>query len=328
MKPYFSIIVPVYNVAPYLEACLNSVLAQQYTDWECICVDDGSVDGSGALVDSFVRFNKRFFAVHTPNEGVSVARNQALVRAKGTVYSFLDGDDALLPQWLCVAKELLEETSAPALSLWLQRWDGTHIEMPAKIEKIERFYGKRAVLSSLWERLAGYICMWFLRADVNKDGRFPKGIRFAEDLVYQLGIAIEWNSYVKCRYRGYLYRNRPGSAVLVSQTEEEQRNLLEEMLHIWEITLDRIPEVAIWLDVRQAASRYFAYGLVGYLVSYKGNAWGSHFYQAVRGLGLLEERWMPFPMRCFFVWFRCFRTACVLRWMFRISHFIAGVMKK
>lgn len=50
MSPTFSIVIPVYNVAPYLRECPDSVLAQAYTDWEAICVDDGSTDGSGAIL--------------------------------------------------------------------------------------------------------------------------------------------------------------------------------------------------------------------------------------------------------------------------------------
>ena len=64
MNPVFSIIIPVYNVAPYLRECLDSVLAQTFADWEAICVDDGSTDGSGAILDEYAAKDARFRIVH------------------------------------------------------------------------------------------------------------------------------------------------------------------------------------------------------------------------------------------------------------------------
>ena len=97
IPPKFSIIIPVYNVAPYLRECLDSVLAQTFTDWEAICVDDGSTDGSGAILDEYAAKDQRFKVVHQKNAGVGAARNAGLEIAKGEWICFADGDDALLP---------------------------------------------------------------------------------------------------------------------------------------------------------------------------------------------------------------------------------------
>jgi len=74
MSPFFSIIIPVYNVAPYLRECLDSVLAQTFTDWEAICVDDGSTDGSGAILDEYAAKEPRIKVIHPKNAGVGAAR--------------------------------------------------------------------------------------------------------------------------------------------------------------------------------------------------------------------------------------------------------------
>ena len=95
MQPFFSIIVPVYNVAPYLRACLDSVLAQTFGDWECLCVDDGSTDGSGEILDVYARGDSRFRVFHQTNKGVSAARNFALDRMRGEWFWCVDGDDAI-----------------------------------------------------------------------------------------------------------------------------------------------------------------------------------------------------------------------------------------
>ena len=102
--PLFSIIIPVYNVEPYLRKCLDSVLNQTCGDWECICVDDGSTDSSGKILDEYVAKRKvkekgegeqRIIVIHQQNGGVSAARNAALDLAKGEWVQFLDSDDSL-----------------------------------------------------------------------------------------------------------------------------------------------------------------------------------------------------------------------------------------
>ena len=90
----FSIVIPVYNVAPYLRECLDSLLAQTCADWEAVCVDDGSTDSSGAILDEYAAKDSRFVVVHQENRGVSAARNKGLDIAKGEWLVFLDGDDA------------------------------------------------------------------------------------------------------------------------------------------------------------------------------------------------------------------------------------------
>jgi len=92
----FSIIIPVYNVAPYLRECLDSVLAQTYADWEAICVDDGSTDDSGEILNAYARKNVQFRVLHQENHGVSFARNVALSIVCGDFVIFMDADDLFL----------------------------------------------------------------------------------------------------------------------------------------------------------------------------------------------------------------------------------------
>ena len=73
-SPKISIIVPVYKVEQYLHKCLDSILAQTFTDWECILIDDGSPDNSGAICDEYAQQDSRFRVIHQENKGVSAAR--------------------------------------------------------------------------------------------------------------------------------------------------------------------------------------------------------------------------------------------------------------
>lgn len=102
-KPVISVIVPVYKAQEYLPDCLASVRAQTFSGWECILVDDGSPDGSGALCDEAAAADSRFSVIHKQNAGVSAARNSGLEAARGDYIVFMDADDALAPCALALA---------------------------------------------------------------------------------------------------------------------------------------------------------------------------------------------------------------------------------
>ena len=91
--PKISIIVPVYKVEKYLERCLDSIIAQTFSDWECILIDDGSPDNSGKICDEYAEKDERFVVIHQENAGVSAARNAGLDIAKGEYITFVDSDD-------------------------------------------------------------------------------------------------------------------------------------------------------------------------------------------------------------------------------------------
>lgn len=98
--PQVSIIVPIYNVEKYLRDCIDSILAQTYTDWECLLIDDGSLDNSGLICDEYAKKDSRFKVFHKPNGGVSSARNLGLQRALGEWVTFIDSDDFISQTFL------------------------------------------------------------------------------------------------------------------------------------------------------------------------------------------------------------------------------------
>ncbi|MGO2978369.1 glycosyltransferase family A protein [Leuconostoc mesenteroides] len=96
MLPLVSVIIPVYNVMPFLKKCLDSVVKQSYSNLEIIVIDDGSTDGSGNFLDDYLLYSCRKIEVsHIKNNGLSNARNHGLSFAKGDYIMFLDGDDWL-----------------------------------------------------------------------------------------------------------------------------------------------------------------------------------------------------------------------------------------
>ena len=90
-----SVIVPVYKVEKYLNECIDSILAQTFTDFEVILVDDGSPDGCPALCDAAAEKDSRVRVIHKANGGVSTARNAGLAAARGNWVGFVDSDDVI-----------------------------------------------------------------------------------------------------------------------------------------------------------------------------------------------------------------------------------------
>lgn len=109
-SPFFSVIVPVYNVSQYLKRCIDSILSQSYGDFELLLVDDGSTDDSGIICDDYAKKDNRIKVFHKKNGGVSSARNKGIDEACGKYIIFVDSDDYIFSNRLSIfanyAKEL------------------------------------------------------------------------------------------------------------------------------------------------------------------------------------------------------------------------------
>lgn len=113
-NPLFSIIVPVFNTVGFLPKCLDSILRQNFSDFELILVDDGSTDGSAEICDSYATRDSRIKCIHQKNAGVSVARNTGLANARGCYVWFCDSDDTIAQGALVCVSHVISET-APAM---------------------------------------------------------------------------------------------------------------------------------------------------------------------------------------------------------------------
>lgn len=107
-----SVIVPVYNVAPYLRRCLESILAQTFNDFEAICINDGSTDNSLDILRQYTQKDKRIIIFNQENMGLSAARNAGLREAKGKYITFIDSDDFVAPEFLKCLYEAIINSGA------------------------------------------------------------------------------------------------------------------------------------------------------------------------------------------------------------------------
>lgn len=217
MNPRFSIIIPVYNVAPYLRECLDSVLAQTFTDWEAICVDDGSTDGSGAILDEYATRDARFRVIHQKNAGVSVARNKGMSLARGEWLWFVDGDDVLVRDALSRCDKIVRDGNCDAyLFKHILRFkDGTAVPLCANgtfdiVQIAHELNERRSLLCACW-RLDGYPFIRLLRREKFAGILFPPGIVIMEDswnLVRMLSVSACWGVVDGAVY---CYRERSNS---------------------------------------------------------------------------------------------------------------------
>ena len=107
-NPLISVVIPLYNVEDYLEQCLSSVLSQTYDPFEVICIDDGSTDATGSLLDAIADSDNRIKVHHSQNAGLSEARNKGADLAQGTYVTFVDADDFVSPYYLSALSEAME----------------------------------------------------------------------------------------------------------------------------------------------------------------------------------------------------------------------------
>lgn len=129
-NPQISIIVPVYNVEPWLRTCLDSILAQSFTDFEAICVNDGSPDNSAAILKEYAEKDSRIKVITQANGGLSAARNTGLEQASGEFIYFLDSDDYIHPQLLEILYREINSGEYDFSGCAYQKVEGTQKTFP------------------------------------------------------------------------------------------------------------------------------------------------------------------------------------------------------
>lgn len=162
-NPLISIIIPVYNTAPYLGRCMDSVINQTYKNLEIICVDDGSTDGSEIILDEYAKKDARIKAVHKQNGGESSARNVGLRMMMGEYVGFMDCDDWIEPEMyekLVIA--ITEKNVDMAASAWYKDFDEASIRIENQLLVSKEVFEREALLNYIYQRdyYRGFTYMW------------------------------------------------------------------------------------------------------------------------------------------------------------------------
>ena len=174
-----SVIVPVYNVEPYLRKCLDSIVYQTYKNLEILVVDDGSTDECGRICDEYEEKDERIRVFHTENRGLSCARNLGLDEARGEWIGFVDSDDWIEPDMYEVLLKEALETGADVVDC------GVYWESPGKTVEIKKQYhvltGRDALRELLHQKIYNAVWNKLWKHKCFDSIRFPAG-RICEDI--------------------------------------------------------------------------------------------------------------------------------------------------
>lgn len=224
-----SLIIALYNAKKYLRVCLDSVQAQTFEDFECLCINDGSKDDTVKIVEEYAQKDKRFKLINQENAGCSMARNKGLESASAPYVALLDQDDLLHPQAFETLYYLIEKYKTDVAAFKFQPVNDDFIlENPTmyKIDELEAkvsdtpfddfFKNKKGSQVEVWTRL--------YNKQAIKDSCFPKDVQPAEDTIFTLKVMYNIKNIVTTPTNLLFYRDSVTSVMNQGKTEKYIRS--------------------------------------------------------------------------------------------------------
>lgn len=209
-----SVIVPCYNAERYLNVCLESLKAQKAPEIEIICIDDGSTDSTGSLLDAFAAAEPRACVVHTQNGGVSAARNRGIDMAQGRYIAFIDADDAFEENSLSLLYQAALHSGAQITSANHVIFDVskgqrvpvlTEPVVQQSSEIVKEIIHMHRIYNNLWNKLYERSLFHGLR--------LSEGVRIGEDALLNLQLYMRAHKVMHLDEQTYVYRIHDLSAM-------------------------------------------------------------------------------------------------------------------
>ncbi len=209
IPPTISIIIPVYNSAQYIYRCLRSIKVQENHDFEVIIINDGSTDNSGDICERFAQNDKRFFVYHKKNEGVSIARNYGLNKARGKWVAFVDSDDEISQSFLTIPPYLEDNDVIQKSHLRIDS-NGNKIFYSVKNKTLVThkeigYYWVNKRTNALWDKL--------IKREIINNIRFIPKVEISEDFLFFTSALLNIKKYAFCDIGYYTYFIREHSAM-------------------------------------------------------------------------------------------------------------------
>lgn len=259
-NPFLSIIIPVYNAAPYLAECVNSILQQTFTDYEIILVDDGSVDDSPVICDTFVAKDPRIRCIHQKNSGHTAARQAGFCASAGRYVAFVDSDDWVSPDMYTRLCGIALETDA----------DIVHCDFIAAMPDREKtcrapfapgYYDKERLMTEVYPQLIYSGTFFVFGAAPNLWNKLfhrellekylfqiPHEIKIGEDGLITYGCMLEARSIYFTDGAHYYYRSRTTSLCHNVESGYLAANRLLFDTYMKMLDLERYPMIRRQLD--------------------------------------------------------------------------------
>ena len=256
-EPVFSIIIPVYNAAPFLERCLNSWEKQSFKDFEVILIDDGSTDESAEICWQFVNRYDHFSYYKKPNGGVSSARNMGLERAQGKYLGFCDADDYVSTDLLYDIDTLFQMHSCDLVVFHVGRpcFDDASVFTKSKVVRT-RSTDWLGIHSLTDDEIMGSVCNKYIRRDRVKTP-FNQALTHLEDGEWLFHVIAENPDMHVCETESvlYSYERNEESATRNYEKKYDENGILKYIPAFLEMR--KIPGLSKSIRREIEASLYF-----------------------------------------------------------------------
>lgn len=317
-----SIIVPIYNVAPYLKKCVDSLLQQDISDYEIILVDDGSTDNSGAIADELTAHPQPLpkmrgvlmKVIHQENKGLSAARNTGIAVAQGEYIMFVDSDDYLQPNVLRMLMEQIERDNLDVLRFRYQNVKESG-EVFAPYKDMTNYNDYSAVptdgLTFLNERMGNqcYAVQFIIRRTMAIVELFTHGIYF-EDTDWTPRMLLHAERVASTELVAYNYLWREGSITLSQKDIQKQRKQLHDKM-------DLLRKLNDWGN--QVADRRWFDGMIsGLMINIVGIIASTFYAERKEYLRLIKAMHL-LPLSTYHIAPRAQRKVRLINWSLRIA---------
>ncbi len=287
MNPFVSIIIPCYNQGQYLTEALDSVYNQTFFNWECLIIDDGSIDNTSEIAKLFTEKDPRFIYFYKENGGVSSARNFGIAKASGSYLQFLDSDDLLEDRKIQYSIDEINKSEEEKPQIIISNfkmisWDSKEI-LPAFCELSQESFTFENFLFNLFSI---QLQCGFFDKNLFKNIKFPENLSAQEDWVVWINLFKDNPKYVFIDLPLAFYRMNPSGRMNTIGADDNQIKILDSLKEI--VTYEQYHKFSLDLLTRYFYStKLFRQNLTSVKKSntYQG---GLIIKRALNKLGLLK----------------------------------------
>ncbi|MBQ4613061.1 MAG: glycosyltransferase family 2 protein [Clostridia bacterium] len=270
-----TIVIPAYNVEKYIKACLDSCLNQDFTDYEIVCVNDGSTDNTASILDEYSEKYPCIKTVHKENGGVSSARNVGMQVAKGEWLWFVDSDDCISPNCLAALYNIVKTNEAELLV-----FDCQYLSAEGEIPVAAEEFGEPIRCNGTYEVLTTYptknygngpFFYWFRKDILSANAIcFDCEMKYAEDTKFVFEYKIKCRDAVLIDAPLYYYRQHSGSAMHNLDCSEHLRSM-KKLCYLYKESLSEVQDERLIRKIKanqDAATKAVLLDLALYIRNY------------------------------------------------------------